>query len=722
MSKTPHMGLYNNSEVNNNKLSSNFNGIDSEFGQRGINIRWKGADPTGAADSSDALLAALADDSDAVYIPKGTYLINQNVTVPRYEKLVFDRNARFKIANGITFTVNGAISVHESDWIFDVSSGGKVTGAPLIGKVYPQWFGAKGDWNGTSGADDTAAIQAALDLAGPNKLFVYFPAGYYQVTSTLFLGSNVYITGYITGFSTKPVATASHCSIIFNSNDPNGYLFTGRTGVAGGQIIIKNIGIFTSLQYNDGPKKNIMLYTYDVKYHSLFEGVQIGLFDYVFYVGSFSMASRMQYCEIRNIGRTIFYNSVIVDAFFYNNYFHGTGTTYVNAAGDTVKVSCDFIHYPTSMAMCQFNNNWFEFFDYGFRTNVMNECTFVGNIFDFMYRVFDRVGIACTIVGNVFNHCSRNAMVTREWWQSTEALADQDWRTIVVEGYTGVTIVGNVAGEVDTFIDVVGGNGGIKDVYTAGNVIRTNSSPYTEIDKNRLIRVSVGTTSWLNAGHMTNVKLEELNDLVLTAPPQTGLFPGRRVIVNGQPLTLDASFKWRDKDGNPFGYLTRNLIPRFNNPAWNIPGPKWVVDSSGYKVTISGYTTKGWYDATLNLTTSPGKKYRFNTRTAYYANDGMHRNIIEIYLFTGTTKVLTHYYDQSKGSFEFVIPAGVDRIQIALRCNTTTDPALMFIFDTLHMCEYSNMNYGTIVRSPSGKKFMKYIDDSTGTEVIEPYV
>ena len=31
------------------------------------------------------------------------------------------------------------------------------------GAIDVQWFGAKGDWNGTTGADDTAAIQAAID-------------------------------------------------------------------------------------------------------------------------------------------------------------------------------------------------------------------------------------------------------------------------------------------------------------------------------------------------------------------------------------------------------------------------------------------------------------------------------------------------------------------------------------------------------------------------------
>ncbi|TMV46277.1 hypothetical protein FE783_26675 [Paenibacillus mesophilus] len=42
-------------------------------------------------------------------------------------------------------------------------------------------FGAKGDWNGTSGTDDTAAIQAAVQA----ERFLYFPTGAYIVSSPI---------------------------------------------------------------------------------------------------------------------------------------------------------------------------------------------------------------------------------------------------------------------------------------------------------------------------------------------------------------------------------------------------------------------------------------------------------------------------------------------------------------------------------------------------------
>ncbi|GMK41190.1 hypothetical protein PCCS19_42460 [Paenibacillus sp. CCS19] len=704
------------------QLNENFEVLDDELNQRGVNIRWKGADPSGITSSYSALLAAIQDDTDTIFVPKGVYLIDQNLTIPSSKKLVFERNARFLIAANKTLTINSAIDALITDWIFDISLGGIVAGAPQIASILPHWFGAKGNWNGSTGSDDTSAIQAALNLAGPNKLFVNFAKpGYYQVTKTLFLGSNAYISGCITGFSTLPGDSISHCSIIFNQSDPDAYLFTGKGGVAGGQIIMMNIGVFTGLNYYPEIKKNIFLYKYNVSNHSLFEGVQIGLFDYVFYNGAFSMASRIHYCEIRNIGRAVFYRGQIVDAYIYNNYFHGSGTSYISN-GSTVKVSCDFAQDNTTLSMSQFINNWFEFFDYVFKLKNMEQCTFIGNMFDYIYRVFEKVGVACSITGNVFNHCDRNSMITHKSWSSSAGLADTDWRSIVIEGYTGVSIVGNIIGAIDTFIDIVGGNGGIRDVYTAGNIIRSDSDPYTPANKDRLVRVSIGASSWLKSGHMSNVKLEELNDTVHTAPPQSGLFPGRRVVVNGQTLTLDTTFKWRDANGSLYGFTTKNLIPKLNDTLWSMSSnPKWIVDSSGYKVTVNGYSSGGWYGSVLNLPTSGGRNYRFNSETAYYASDGTHRNIIEIYLFQGSNKIITYYYKNGEALF-FTTPTGTDRIQIALRCNVTNDPTLTFTFDTLFMSEYSELNYGTIVRTPSGKTLLKYYDETTNVEVYEPYI
>ena len=56
-----------------------------------------------------------------------------------------------------------------------------------IGSTRPQMFGAVGDGI----ADDTDAIQAALDMGGE----VYIPTGRYKITRTLFIGSNTSVFG-----------------------------------------------------------------------------------------------------------------------------------------------------------------------------------------------------------------------------------------------------------------------------------------------------------------------------------------------------------------------------------------------------------------------------------------------------------------------------------------------------------------------------------------------
>lgn len=60
-----------------------------------------------------------------------------------------------------------------------------------VDTVSVKQFGAKGDWNGTSGTDDTTAIQACFN-AIPN---VVIPAGGYRVTSTLNLPNRVNVRG-----------------------------------------------------------------------------------------------------------------------------------------------------------------------------------------------------------------------------------------------------------------------------------------------------------------------------------------------------------------------------------------------------------------------------------------------------------------------------------------------------------------------------------------------
>jgi len=54
-------------------------------------------------------------------------------------------------------------------------------------------FGAVGDWNGTTGTDDTAAIQLAIDYASANKVKLRITGGNYRVVGVLKTRSNLHI-------------------------------------------------------------------------------------------------------------------------------------------------------------------------------------------------------------------------------------------------------------------------------------------------------------------------------------------------------------------------------------------------------------------------------------------------------------------------------------------------------------------------------------------------
>ena len=68
---------------------------------------------------------------------------------------------------------------------------GQAKGLFVDGAVNVRQFGAKGDWDGASGTDDSAAIQAAVDTGMP----VYVPRGRYKVDSGILLFESSSIRG-----------------------------------------------------------------------------------------------------------------------------------------------------------------------------------------------------------------------------------------------------------------------------------------------------------------------------------------------------------------------------------------------------------------------------------------------------------------------------------------------------------------------------------------------
>lgn len=109
----------------------------------------------------------------------------------------------------------------------------KVTYSMIVGaSTNIKDFGAVGDWNGSTGTDDTAAIQAAIDYAAANNLQVYIPGlppgKAYKLTAQL----------EITGVDSISIFGDGVSSLLFQAGAANGIVVDDST-----HVLIENIGM-----------------------------------------------------------------------------------------------------------------------------------------------------------------------------------------------------------------------------------------------------------------------------------------------------------------------------------------------------------------------------------------------------------------------------------------------------------------------------------------------
>ena len=145
-----------------------------------------------AADDSEAFNKALkaAEASSQLSIPSGKYLIGSAV-VPASVKLSFAAGAVLKIKPGCTLEINSEIDAPPME-IFN--GPGAVSGKPLNHRVYPQWFGARGDGN----TDDSNALQNAADLAFRSLgRTLFIPEGRYLFGKSIVVKCNIECSGVL---------------------------------------------------------------------------------------------------------------------------------------------------------------------------------------------------------------------------------------------------------------------------------------------------------------------------------------------------------------------------------------------------------------------------------------------------------------------------------------------------------------------------------------------
>lgn len=143
-----------------------------------------------------------------------------DVTLPSNVVLIFNGG---KLSNYTTLTGdNTSILADYSTQIFD--STGTIDGDWSIGKASPNWFGAKGDWNGTTGTDNNEAFLKTKEFCLDEDIEFYIPAGgRYYIAGDLDLWKvkNVNIEASIVGDGSNEIV----CGYSSNTSQPTKYKF-----------------------------------------------------------------------------------------------------------------------------------------------------------------------------------------------------------------------------------------------------------------------------------------------------------------------------------------------------------------------------------------------------------------------------------------------------------------------------------------------------------------
>ena len=109
--------------------------------------------------------------------PVGLVLNNTRILAEAYQIfIVGDMINKGVMTGSITEMCNGTF------W-------SSITGTMLNDRIYPQWFGAKGDcdYYGNTGTDDSSALQYALNMSNDVRIPVYLPVMDYRMDNTVYL-------------------------------------------------------------------------------------------------------------------------------------------------------------------------------------------------------------------------------------------------------------------------------------------------------------------------------------------------------------------------------------------------------------------------------------------------------------------------------------------------------------------------------------------------------
>ncbi|HEX9883870.1 MAG TPA: right-handed parallel beta-helix repeat-containing protein [Desulfobaccales bacterium] len=179
----PALGARGTTEKNT--FDSGLDRVDARLGKQ----VWVG-DPNYGATLQNAI-TAIGSTACTLNVPAGTHSIAADLIIPTNVHLRVHRGATLAVATTKTLTLNGPLEAGLYQ-IFSWSGTGKVVfGAGAVKEVYPQWWGAKGDWNGSIGTDNYAALTRALAA----HYRVRVPSGQYKVSQPVVLNDDNELLG-----------------------------------------------------------------------------------------------------------------------------------------------------------------------------------------------------------------------------------------------------------------------------------------------------------------------------------------------------------------------------------------------------------------------------------------------------------------------------------------------------------------------------------------------
>lgn len=124
--------------------SSLIDKMSNEFHERGLNIMWYGALGDGISNSSAALKMAIdeiGETEGTIVIPPGTFLLNEDVFIPRYIKISVLKGGKLIIGNNIEFKIDGVIDA--GDYEIFVDNGGIVNKQNSSSPYNLSWYSGK---------------------------------------------------------------------------------------------------------------------------------------------------------------------------------------------------------------------------------------------------------------------------------------------------------------------------------------------------------------------------------------------------------------------------------------------------------------------------------------------------------------------------------------------------------------------------------------------------